>query len=73
MEETFSITYMKCGFCTARNHCGACGEEISRTLAEKPGILSANADMNAKTLQISYTTGRDALEDILDGMGVMAD
>ncbi|MDE7245332.1 MAG: hypothetical protein K2O18_15355 [Oscillospiraceae bacterium] len=71
MIETFSVTYAKCGFCTARNHCDACGAEIARALSEKAGIVSASAGKKPKTLQISYTTGRDTLEDILDGMGVM--
>ena len=72
MKETLPITYTKCGFCTAKNHCAACGAEIAQALSEREGIVIADVDMKAKTLQISYTADRDALEDILDGMGVMA-
>ena len=73
MTETVSITYTKCGFCTAKNHCAACGAEIAQALSEKPGIVHASVDMKAKTLHISYTADCDALEDILDSMGVITD
>ena len=28
MTETLTITYLNCGFCTAKNHCAACGGEL---------------------------------------------
>ena len=73
MTETLAITYTKCGFCTARNHCAACGAELSAALAEKPGVRSAAADIPNKTLRMEHGLDRDTLEDMLDGMGLMAD
>lgn len=73
MKETLTITHTKCGFCTARNHCAACGAELSAALAEKPGVLSAQADVPNKSLRIEYQMDRDSLEDLLDGMGLIVD
>ena len=73
MEETLTISYMNCGFCTAKNHCAACGEELSAALTEKPGVLSAEVDIPEKILRIEHSMDRDMLEDMLDGMGLMVD
>ena len=68
-----TVTNARCSFCTAKNHCAACGKELSAALLEKPGVLSAAVDIPNKTLEIEYRTDRDTLEDMLDGMGLIAD
>lgn len=73
MTETLRITYMKCGFCTAKNHCAACGGELSRALEEKPGVEAANVSMADHTLHITHTLDGGELEDLLDAMGLMAE
>ena len=67
--ETLTITYIKCDFCTAKNHCISCGEELSQALAEKPGIRSALVNLPDHTLTVTHALDEDALEDLLDGMG----
>ena len=57
MTETLTVTYMNCGFCTARNHCAACGEELARDPDH--------------SLEITHSLYRDSLEDLLDGMGLL--
>lgn len=71
MEETLKISYMNCGFCTAKNHCAACGEELARSLAEKPGIVSAKISIPDHIAEIVHSLGGDDLEDLLDGMGLL--
>lgn len=71
MEETLKISYMNCGFCTAKNHCAACGEDLARSLAEKPGIVSAKINIPDHTAEISHSLDGGDLEDLLDGMGLL--
>ena len=73
MLEILTVTRTKCSFCTAKNHCAACGEELSAALAEKPGVSSAEVNIPEKTLRIEHDLDRGALEDMLDGMGLMVD
>ena len=81
MTETLTITYMKCSFCTAKNHCSACGvqalygltAQLSAALEEKPGVLSAQLNIPDNSLCIGHALDRDALEDLLDGMGLLVD
>lgn len=69
--ETLTITYPNCGFCTAKNHCISCGEELSQALAEKAGIRSARVNLPDHTLTVTHALDEDALEDLLDGMGLL--
>lgn len=71
MEETLKISYMNCGFCTAKNHCAACGEELARSLMEKPGIASAKINIPDHTVEIVHSLDGGELEDLLDGMGLL--
>lgn len=71
MTETLTVTYMNCGFCTARNHCAACGEELARDLAGRPGIEAARVNLPDRSLEITHSLDRDGLEDLLDGMGLL--
>lgn len=73
MEETVAVSYVKCGFCTAKNHCAACGRELSAALAEKPGIQCAAVDLLEHTLRVVHSLGRGDLEDLLDGMGLITE
>ena len=71
MEETLAISYMNCGFCTAKNHCASCGAELSQALAQKPGITSAQVNVPDRSLRVIHSLDPDDLEDLLDGMGIL--
>lgn len=71
MKETLKISYMNCGFCTAKNHCKSCGAELARSLLQKPGIEAAEMSIPDHTLQVTHSLDADNLEDLLDGMGVL--
>ena len=71
MEEKLRIAYTKCGFCTAKNHCQACGEELSEALSARPGILEAQIDTKAHTAHIVHQMDLEDLLDLLEGMGLM--
>ena len=32
MTEALRVTYINCDFCTAKNHCTACGGELAQAL-----------------------------------------
>ncbi|MCI8302538.1 MAG: hypothetical protein HFF68_07220, partial [Oscillospiraceae bacterium] len=49
MTETLPITYIKCDFCTAKNHCSACGAELSEALERRPGISRAQVNVSEHT------------------------
>lgn len=72
MTERVSVRYVKCDFCTAKNHCAACGAELSQALMEKPGVAFAKLVIPDHALEISHSLG-GGLEDMLDGMGLMAE
>lgn len=71
MTETLTISYLNCGFCTAKNHCRTCGAELARSLEAKPGITAALVSIPDHTLQITHSMDPDGLEDLLDGMGLL--
>ncbi|MDE7218443.1 MAG: heavy-metal-associated domain-containing protein [Oscillospiraceae bacterium] len=71
MEETLKISYMNCDFCTAKNHCASCGGELAQALMQKPGIASAQVNIPDHSLRIAHSLDADALEDLLDGMGLL--
>lgn len=71
MEETLKISYLSCGFCTAKNHCASCGAELSRSLEQKPGIEAAQVNIPDHLLQITHSMDSDDLEDTLDAAGLL--
>lgn len=71
MTETLRVTYINCDFCTAKNHCTACGGELAQALLQKPGIHAAGINLPDHALQISHSLASAALEDLLDGMGLL--
>ena len=71
MTETLRVTYINCDFCTAKNHCTACGGELAQALLQKTGIHAAGINLPDHALQISHSLASDALEDLLDGMGLL--
>lgn len=73
MTEALRVTYLNCGFCTAKNHCAACGGELARALEQKPGIRAVEVNLPDHALRISHDLAPDALEDLLDGMGLLVD
>ena len=71
MEETLKITYMNCDFCTAKNHCAACGGELAESLVQRAGIETAELNIPDHALRIRHSLDPDGLEDLLDGMGLL--
>ena len=71
MTETLTVTYMNCGFCTAKNHCDACGRELDEALLRKPGIQSARVNVPERTLRLTHCLDPDDLEDLLDATGLL--
>ena len=71
MEESLKISYLNCGFCTAKNHCAACGGELAEAMLRKPGIQAAELNIPDRTLRVRHSLDADDLEDLLDGMGVL--
>lgn len=71
MTETLTISYMNCGFCTAKNHCAACGAELTQSLLQKPCVEAAEMRIPDHTLQVTHSLDADDLEDLLDGMGIL--
>lgn len=72
MTQTLCVSYLSCGFCTAKNHCAACGADLTAALLRKPGITGASLNIPDHTLQITHGLDADSLEDLLDGMGLLA-
>ena len=62
MTEALRVTYINCDFCTAKNHCTACGGELAQALLQKPGIHAAGINLPDHALQISHSLTSDALE-----------
>ena len=71
MKETLKISYLNCGFCTAKNHCASCGAELAQSLEQKPGIETARVNIPDHSLQITHNMDGDDLEDLLDAMGLL--
>lgn len=71
MREIFRVTYLNCGFCTAKNHCAGCGRELTEALRARPGIAWAEADLMDHTVTVDHRLTGEALEDLLDGMGLI--
>lgn len=71
IKEALTVTYLNCGFCTAKNHCAACGGELSAALENRPGIVRAQVNVPDRTLLVEHTLDSEALEDLLDGMGLL--
>lgn len=76
METTaydFPVTYVKCAFCTAKNHCAACGRELSEALGARDGVESAAVNLLEHTVRVETFLSREDTEDLLEGMGLMTD
>ena len=72
-EEIIPVTYVRCAFCTAKNHCTACGGELTGDLRAKTGAEDAVVDLLAHTVRIRTGLTQTDIEDLLEGMGLMAD
>lgn len=72
-EYILPVTYVKCAFCTAKNHCAACSAELTRDLKAKAGVADAAVDLPAHTVRVRSGLGQTDIEDLLEGMGLMAD
>ena len=71
-EYLIPVTYVKCAFCTAKNHCAACGGELTGALAARADVDSAAVDLLAHTARVVSPLAREDIEDLLEGMGLMA-
>ena len=72
-EYTFPVTYVKCAFCTAKNHCAACSAELTGDLRARSGVADAAVDLLAHTVRVRSGLAQTDIEDLLEGMGLMAD
>ena len=72
-EEIIPVTYVRCAYCAAKNHCAACSEELSRALRARTGAADAAVDLLAHTVRIKTGLTQTDIEDLLEGMGLMAD
>lgn len=73
MTQTLRVTYLSCGFCAAKNRCEACGADLAAALLRREGISEAAVNIPDRTLRITHALDGDALEDLLDGMGLLAE
>lgn len=73
MAETLAVTYTKCAFCTAKNHCESCGAEIAAALLERDDITEAKVNIPDHSAVIVHTMDPDDLVDLLEGMGMFVD
>ena len=72
-EYILPVAYVKCAFCTAKNHCAACSGELTRDLEAKPGVEAAAVNLPEHTARVRTGLARTDIEDLLEGMGLMAD
>ena len=72
MEFTYTVTYLKCQSCSAKNHCDQCSGEVHEALLRQAGVEAAEVDLNQKRLRITGDD-EDTLLDALDDCGVFVD
>ena len=72
-EYVVPVTYVKCAFCTAKNHCASCGAEMTEALEARSGVENAAVNLLEHTARVKTALSREIIEDILEGMGLMAD
>ena len=72
-EYAVPVTYVKCAFCTAKNHCAACGGELTGDLKARTGVEDAAVDLLTHTVRIRTGLAQTDIEELLEGMGLMAD
>ena len=70
---TLPVTYVKCAFCTAKNHCAACGAELTEALEARNGVENAAVNLLEHTVRVETSLSREDMEDLLEGMGLMVD
>ena len=70
MTHQFSFSYMGCQTCQARVNCEECEKRLSRMLMRLEGVDGAAVQMGKKQLAIDGTQDRDALEEILEDLGI---
>ena len=72
-EYTVPVTYVKCAFCTAKNHCAACSAELTGDLRARTGAADAAVNLLEHTVRLRSGLAQADIEDLLEGMGLMAD
>lgn len=72
-EEIIPVTYVRCAYCAAKNHCAACSEELSRALRARTGAADAAVDLAEHVVRVAAALSRAEIEDLLEGVGLMAD
>ena len=69
MTDTYSVTYLKCQSCEAKNHCRQCAEEAEAALLRRPAVLSVQLDFQQKTATVSGED-EDGILDALEAAGI---
>lgn len=70
MDHTYTVTSLKCQFCSGRSHCAQCSAEIQERLRRCAGVDDAAVDLGQKQVRISGAE-EDALLDALDDAGLL--
>ena len=71
VEQTFSVTYARCGFCAAKNHCAACAGELSAALSACEGVAAARVELPAGRAVVDHDLSPGDVEEVLPGGGVL--
>ena len=69
VEQTFSVTYARCGFCAAKNHCAACAGELSAALSACEGVAAARVELPAGRAVVDHDLSPGAPGALLDRRG----
>lgn len=73
MTHAFTISYMDCQTCRTRIHCDECEERISEMLMRIDGVENAATQMAKKQLCVDTVLNRDALEEMLEDLGIFVE
>lgn len=70
MTHQISFSYIGCQTCQARIYCEECEKRLSQMLMRLEGVNGAAVQMGTKQLVIDGTQDCDALEEILEDLGI---
>ena len=71
MEYMYSVTYLKCQSCAAKNHCSSCSAEAAEALLRCGDVEAAEVDLQQKRVRISGGN-EETLLDALEAVGILA-
>ena len=70
MTHTISITYIACQTCHAKIHCEECEKRLEEALMRVQGINGASVKLGPKQVVVDGLVDMDALEEILEDLGL---